>query len=76
MAQGVDPLSAGISAGAGLLTGLFDAAAKAKAQKRELAAQQEAQATQTELGSQQQLASGQTGAFQSLMNAWQKGLLR
>lgn len=71
-----DIASAGIGAAGGLLGGLFDAAAKKKAQGRELAAKQAESAVTNEIGGAQAMNQGQSKAFGSLMDAWKSALLK
>lgn len=72
----MDIASAGIGAAGSLLEGLFGAAAKKKAQERELAAKKEESAVQNEIGGAQAMSAGQGKAFGSLMDAWKSALLR
>jgi hypothetical protein len=63
MAMGMDPMSAGIGAGAGILQQLM----QQKFQAEEARKQREIEALQAEAQAAQGMAAGQGNAFQNLM---------
>ena len=70
-----DPLSAGIGAVGGLLTGLFGASARKKEQQRELAAKEKEAAMGRKDDALEKLSTGQQNAFQGLISSFGKALL-
>jgi len=74
MAAGAPLAAAGIQAGAGLLGGLFSAAAEKKRQQEALAAQQQAQGQQLQSKGISQLSRDQQSALSNLVGNFGRAL--
>lgn len=72
----MEPASAGIMAGATLLSGLFGAAAQKERDKRQMLMEAQNQNFQAQMSGAQNLANNQQRAFETLMQGYKSALVR